>query len=161
MYLLDSNVLIEAKNRYYAFDIAPGFWEWLDLAHAKSLVCSISAVQQELLDGDDELTHWARRHPSFFLPSDEATVQEFRHLSSWAQNSHYSASAISKFASNQADFQLIAHARAYGHTVVTHERSQPNSVKRILIPDACNAMRVKFTDTFSMLSESRMRLVLA
>lgn len=25
MYLLDSNVLIEAKNRYYAFDIAPGF----------------------------------------------------------------------------------------------------------------------------------------
>ena len=24
MYLLDTNVLIEAKNRYYAFDIAPG-----------------------------------------------------------------------------------------------------------------------------------------
>lgn len=26
MYLLDSIVFIEAKNRYYAADIAPGFW---------------------------------------------------------------------------------------------------------------------------------------
>ncbi|MFC2625050.1 MAG: DUF4411 family protein [Propionibacterium acidifaciens] len=25
MFLVDANVLIEAKNRYYAFDIAPGF----------------------------------------------------------------------------------------------------------------------------------------
>lgn len=31
-YLIDANVLIEAKNRYYAFDIAPGFWKWLDRA---------------------------------------------------------------------------------------------------------------------------------
>lgn len=29
-YLVDANVLIKAKNRYYAFDIAPGFWKWLD-----------------------------------------------------------------------------------------------------------------------------------
>jgi hypothetical protein len=27
MYVVDANVLIEAKNRYYAFDLAPGFWE--------------------------------------------------------------------------------------------------------------------------------------
>ncbi len=30
MYLFDANVFIEAKNRYYAFDICPGFWEWMD-----------------------------------------------------------------------------------------------------------------------------------
>ena len=30
MYLLDTNVFIEAKNRYYSFDLAPGFWEWLE-----------------------------------------------------------------------------------------------------------------------------------
>ena len=34
-YLLDSNVFIEAKNRYYAFDICPGFWEgWTAFAAA-------------------------------------------------------------------------------------------------------------------------------
>lgn len=25
-YLIDSNAFIESKNRYYAFDICPGFW---------------------------------------------------------------------------------------------------------------------------------------
>ena len=33
MYLIDSNVFIEAKNRYYAFDIAPGFWESVSYTH--------------------------------------------------------------------------------------------------------------------------------
>lgn len=44
MYLVDANVLIEAKNRYYAFDIAPGFWEWLEGAHAAGEVGSIEAT---------------------------------------------------------------------------------------------------------------------
>ncbi len=26
MYLLDANVFIDAKNRYYGFDIVPAFW---------------------------------------------------------------------------------------------------------------------------------------
>ncbi|MBF0147506.1 MAG: DUF4411 family protein [Magnetococcales bacterium] len=34
-YLLDSNVFIEAKNRYYAFDICPGFWEWMNDSGSK------------------------------------------------------------------------------------------------------------------------------
>lgn len=28
-YLLDANVFIEAKNRYYGFDFCPAFWNWL------------------------------------------------------------------------------------------------------------------------------------
>lgn len=27
MYLIDSDVLITAKNSYYAFDLCPGFWK--------------------------------------------------------------------------------------------------------------------------------------
>ncbi len=33
MYLLDANVFIDAKNRYYGFDIVPAFWDWLQQAH--------------------------------------------------------------------------------------------------------------------------------
>ena len=29
-YLLDSNVFIEAVQRYYRPSICPGFWHWLD-----------------------------------------------------------------------------------------------------------------------------------
>jgi hypothetical protein len=28
-YLVDADVLIEAKDRYYAFAFCPGFWDWL------------------------------------------------------------------------------------------------------------------------------------
>ncbi|WP_083819642.1 DUF4411 family protein [Pseudofrankia inefficax] len=38
MYLVDSDVLITAKNTYYAFDIVPAFWDWLARAHAAGQV---------------------------------------------------------------------------------------------------------------------------
>ena len=37
-YLLDANVFIEAYKRYYAFDIAPAFWNNLALAAQDGLV---------------------------------------------------------------------------------------------------------------------------
>ena len=33
-YLVDSNVVIQAKNLYYGFDFCPAFWDWIDRAHA-------------------------------------------------------------------------------------------------------------------------------
>ena len=38
---------------------------------------------------------------------------------------------------------------------VAHERSQPNSWKRVLIPDVCIAMGVDTLDTFQMLHQTR------
>ncbi len=160
MYLIDANVLIEAKNRYYAFDIVPGFWSWLDHAHANSLACSIDSVRQELLAGADELADWANAHPGFFRSLDHSTTAQFRDLSTWANSGQYTPAALNAFASNAADYQLVAHARAHGHTLVTHERPQPKAKKRVLIPDACLAMGVEFADTFTMLRRTRVRLEL-
>ena len=38
-----------------------------------------------------------------------------------------------------------------GATVVTHEKSHPNSKKRVLVPDVCNAFHVPYMDTFDLL----------
>lgn len=54
-YLLDANVFIEAKRRYYAFDVCPGFWECLVWHHQGACVESIDRVKQELELGDDDL----------------------------------------------------------------------------------------------------------
>ena len=51
MFIVDANVLIEAKNRYYSFDIAPGFWHWLEKACSRGVVCSIERIPEELLQG--------------------------------------------------------------------------------------------------------------
>jgi len=57
-YLLDSNVFIEAKRRYYGFDFCPAFWDWLIEAAGKGLVFSVEKVRDELITGGDELSDW-------------------------------------------------------------------------------------------------------
>lgn len=57
-YLLDANVFIEAKRRYYAFDLCPGFWDCLVSHHQGDRIQSIDRVKQELERGDD-LLQWA------------------------------------------------------------------------------------------------------
>ncbi len=160
MYLLDANVLIEAKNRYYAFDIAPGFWEWLDQAHRKHLACSIEAVRDELVAGDDELAIWAATNAGFFQAIDDKTTHHFEALSVWAASQGYTPAALSSFTGTDADYLLVAFAREHAHTVVTHERSQPQARRRVLIPDACTAMGVTTVDTFQMLRATGAQLVL-
>lgn len=157
MYLVDSNVLIEAKNRYYAFDIAPGFWAWLNHAYNGLQVCSIEPVRDELVQGGDELSAWARDHPGFFHAIDSVTTSHFGALTQWSRSRNYSEAAISEFLTNAADFFLVAYARAHNHILVTHELSRPGSRKRILIPDACDAMGVSYVNTFSMLRSTRVR----
>ncbi|UCA48532.1 DUF4411 family protein [Streptomyces sp. WA6-1-16] len=158
MYLVDSNVFIEAKNRYYAFDIAPGFWSWLEYAHSNSIACSIESVRDELVEGGDELAEWAKSHPEFFRPLDDATARQFPPLTMWAQSRPYSAAALQEFLTDTADFYLIAYALAHGHTLVTHEQPSPDSKKRVKIPDACIAMGVTYASPFAMLRASQATL---
>lgn len=113
MYLVDANVLIEAKNRYYAFDIAPGFWAWLDRAHRQGAACSIDSVREELLRGDDELAEWARAHREFFRAIDQRAAARFGALTEWVTTQGYRPSAINAFTGKDADFQLIAYGMAH------------------------------------------------
>ncbi|WFR67697.1 DUF4411 family protein [Curtobacterium flaccumfaciens] len=73
-------MFIEAKNRYYAFDLAPGFWEWLDADAAAGAIGSIEEVSTELLAGADELARWAQTHPAMFASVDQATVANGAHV---------------------------------------------------------------------------------
>ncbi|WP_424567722.1 DUF4411 family protein [Streptomyces sp. CH-036] len=158
MYLVDANVLIEAKNRYYAFDIAPGFWAWLDHAHENAIACSIEPVRDELMQGADELAAWAHAHPGFFRPIDDDATKYFGPLTVWTQSKPFTAAAAQEFLTNTADFFLVAYARAHGHTLVTLEQPRPDARKRVLIPDACNALGVVYSNTFGMLRNAQARL---
>lgn len=52
-YLLDANVLIQAKNLHYGLDFCPAFWEWLVVNNGKKRVFSIEKVGKEIDTGDD------------------------------------------------------------------------------------------------------------
>ncbi len=74
-YVLDSNVFIEAARRYYAFDLAPPFWESLVQNSANGRIYSIDRVKQELERGKDELATWTTsQFNDAFASTDEEDV---------------------------------------------------------------------------------------
>lgn len=115
-YLLDTDVFIRAKNQHYGFDLCPGFWNWIDREHAARKVFSIQKVYYELLDGKDELSHWAKQRKGMFLKPDQSTPSSLQQLSTWASGAGYRPSAVNAFM-QKADFYLVAQAHAMGHTV--------------------------------------------
>lgn len=48
-FVLDTNVLVEAHRRYYAFDIVPSFWRVLIELADKGYIISIDKVKNELM----------------------------------------------------------------------------------------------------------------
>lgn len=158
-YLLDANVFMQAKNLYYGLDFCPAFWDWLIEGNGAKRVFSIEKVGDEIEAGGDELAAWAeQRGPSFFLKPDTAMLPALASVSNWATRQRYEPAAVSTFL-QVADYYLVAHALAHGHTLVTHEIAA-NTPKRIKIPNACIGLGIKCMTPFEMLRRERARFVL-
>ncbi len=158
-YLLDANVFIEAKNRYYGFDFCPAFWDWLDAANAAHRVFSIEKVGDELAAVADDLSTWATaRGARLFLPLETTMLGSLRQVATWAQGQRYEPGAVTTFLQS-ADSYLVAQALSLGYSVVTHEVLSA-SPKRIKIPDACVGLGVRCVSPFEMLRYERVRFVL-
>lgn len=158
-YLLDTNVFIQAKNLYYALDFCPAFWDWLIARNAAGEVFSIEKVGDEIEAIGDELATWAaQRGPGFFLKPDAAMHAALGSVSSWATGQSYEPAAVSTFLL-VADYYLVAHALAHGHTIVTLEVASP-SAKKIKIPGACIGLGIKCVTPFEMLRYERARFIL-
>jgi predicted nucleic acid-binding protein len=158
-YLLDTNVFIEAKNRYYGFDVCPGFWDWLGRQHKAGNAFSVRQVGDELLAGADPLADWAQdQGDAFFLPPDAPSLTAMAAVALWVNAQGYSPAAVNTFL-QVADYYLIAHAVARGHTVVTQEVPR-QTVNRVMIPNVCVGLGVAYVNTFQMLSREHARFVL-
>lgn len=168
-YLVDSDVLIEAKDRYYGFDFCPAFWDWLKHAQKSGQILSVERVQQELLKGHDQLAVWAKQqgHGFFEKPTNQ-TTQSMGHVTSVVHSMKvngqpYQAAAIATFLAD-ADYYLVSHAHAHSHIVVTNETGhyagQQASIKRFKLPDVCLAAGVQSETVFQMLRNTGAQFVL-
>jgi len=158
-YLLDANVFIQAKNLHYGLDFCPAFWEWLIASNAAQKVFSIEKVGDELDAGADELTDWAKqRDAGFFLSPDEKMLPVLSQVSTWVTGQGFDSAAVNTFL-QIADYYLVAHALAHGHTVVTHEVAA-NTLKKIKIPNVCIALKIKCVTPYEMLRREQARFVL-
>jgi hypothetical protein len=165
-YLLDSNVFIEAKRRYYAFNICPGFWDALVVHAENSTIKSIDRIKTfELQEGhvDDELKIWANTIISskfFAISNEEDVLLKYAEIMAWVNSQpRFFPFAIAEFASS-VDGWLIAYAKAKELILVTHEGRRPESKRSVMIPDVCDAVGVRCVDTFQMLQALHTQFIL-
>ena len=153
-YILDANIFIEAKNRYYAFNLCPGFWDSLLHHNSVGNLESIDRVEKELLEGKDNLATWCKKSTDLFASTDNKFVlADYGDIIQWVQSQErFNDAAKSEF-SRGIDAWIIAYAKANNAIVVTQEASAPKSRKDVKIPDVCNHFNIKCKSTFDMLKK--------
>lgn len=155
-YLLDANALIEAKDRYYGFDICPGYWSSLLVQHDSKRLFSIDRIADELNEQGDVVKQWIENEvpDTFFKKTeDQAVIDKFQKMVNWVYSQpQFTDAAKTEFAS-VADGWVIAYAAVNGLVVVTHEQFAPEAKRKVPMPNVCVEFDVEYVDTFSMLRE--------
>ncbi len=154
LYLLDANVIITAKDSYYAMDQVPEFWPWLHYHGEKGNLKIPQELFEEVNAGSD------KSHPFYVWRKEKSNVEALQ------LNESLDANLVQKvlnegYGENLTDAELgsigrdpflIAYALAMpGRTVVTTEVSRPSKKRQNrAIPDVCQHFGVPCLNTFQM-----------
>ncbi|MBR4140798.1 MAG: DUF4411 family protein [Campylobacter sp.] len=166
-YLIDTNILIEAKNRYYPFEIVPGFWKFIKTSIQNGTIFMTKMVYDELRQGDDDLSRWVQQEilrDNLFDDGEQNIQQQYALMANDINeriiSKNFKQNYIDEFLA-KADLWLIAAAKINNFTVVTNEDFirdlQPYKVK---IPNICAYYEVACITPFEMLQNLNMRLIL-
>jgi len=156
IYVLDTNVFIQAHRSTYPLDVATSFWNMLRQLAADEKIISIDKVKDEIERNEDELQGWidANLPESFFKPTDDqAILNEYGTIANWAESraDHYQRGAIDEFLDfNNADAWLVAYCKSTGDRLVTHEVSNRNQKNRIPIPEPCKSFNIRYCNMIEM-----------
>lgn len=163
-YLLDTNFFIQAHRSYYPLDIFEGFWKNAKNLASDGRIISIDKVKKEIYDKsshEDELKLWCQDNLSNdFFKATDAYLPNYIKIVQWvnSKRNHYKNSAIEEFLQTDlADPWLVAYALKENLNIVTYEKSEPGTKKRVKIPEVCNQFSVKFINTIDMMRELKIR----
>lgn len=151
-FCLDTNVLIEAWNKYYSMSLCPEFWDILDdLAKRDIIFCTVE-VRREIEKVDDGLTEWIKAHPHLFREITNEVQENLRQIMQ-----KYGRLVDSSRGRSIADPWVIAHAIAEKAVVVTKEGMEKTGSERIRIPNVCVALGIAWMDDFQFFTAVGMR----
>ena len=154
LYLIDSNVVIEAARTYYPFERVPAFWIWLEEKCVGGMIRSIEIVGIEVTD-PPALVDWmrARERQGLYLDTSDPGIQaEYQRMGDWIQNQTYGEEHVAEFFRG-ADLWIVATASVHSAIAVTQEVLAGPGTKKVKIPDICQSFGVPWMNTFSMLDE--------
>lgn len=153
-YWLDANVLIEAHNRSYPFDVATTFWRSLAGQIEEGNIVSARRVYKEVAEQErhqDAVANFVRSRRQYLCQPSSKEVDAFvGKVEDYIFNSgRYLATEAWRF-SRGADPWVIAHAAVDSGVVVTKESALRPEAQVIRIPDVCSHFEVKCVDTIEM-----------
>lgn len=151
-YCLDTNVLIEAWNKYYSPGLAPDYWDILNLLGLKKLIFISEEVQKEILRTDDDLAKWLGKSYIPIRKIDTNISDCLKEI--YASNPKHKYLVDNTKQRSLADPWVIAHAMAEEATVVTKEELVTAfNTNKIKIPNVCENMDIRWLNDFQMLKE--------
>lgn len=152
IYCLDTNVLIQAWQKYYSPKYCPDYWQVLNTLGQNSKIFIPEEVFDEIIRTDDDLSDWLKSSDIPINKTDGAVTDCLSRI--YATNSNHKFLVDNTKARSLADPWLIAHAMNVNATVVTKEEfiTAANS-KKIRIPNVCQNMGIRWINDFEMIAE--------
>jgi Domain of unknown function (DUF4411) len=161
-YWVDADVLIQAKNTLYSFEIARPFWDFLEKQSSSGTIRSSIKVYGEIMSYEDEndpLVKWAkpRKNSGLFIIPDKLVQETFTDVANHV---------ISRYAKRQTkaaeflkggDGWIIAHAKCDGGVVVTQESRLDGTALTPKIPNVCRSFNVGCINLPTMLTNLKFR----
>jgi hypothetical protein len=155
IYLLDTNVLIDANRDYYPIQRVPEFWGWLSYMGEKGFVKIPLEMYEEIREGDDDLANWAKNPEieSSLLFTEEVDVLLVSYVIDRGYADDLTDDEVEKLG---RDPFLVAHALndKGNRCVVTTEVSKPKAQRANRhIPDVCDKFDIPWCNTFKFISK--------
>jgi hypothetical protein len=141
IYVFDSSTLIHLF-RYYYRNRFPSLWSKFDEAIASQEILSVREVLNEVDQGSDTLSEWAKDHRDFFVQS---TAEELVFVSKIFAEPQFQALVRNQermLGKPVADPFVVAKARLLNGCVVTQE----SRTKTARIPNVCEHFEVECLD---------------
>ncbi|MCY4359776.1 MAG: DUF4411 family protein [Cyanobacteria bacterium MAG APA_bin_95] len=152
LYLLDTNVLIDAHYKFYPIDRIPEFWNWLLIYAQQQQVKIPHEIYEEILPGnkEDHLDHWLKDNKAaLYLNETIDNISLNKVVNKYASDLN-----DKELESCGGDLFLIAYALrdTEERIVVTNEVSKPGKKRANRhIPDVCKDLGISHCNTWQLI----------
>ena len=157
VYIIDSNAFMQAKQKFYAFDICPGYWTALIWHQQAGVLRSVDRVRDEIEAGGDDLWEWVQKsfpESGFAETGVPEVLAKYGQLQQWVNgNALYTPAAKLEFAEEKnADGWLVAYAMTLKKgVIVTMEDFNAEKRNKVPIPNLGSAFGIESITPFEML----------
>ncbi|HCV43168.1 MAG TPA: DUF4411 domain-containing protein [Bacteroidetes bacterium] len=79
-YCIDTNALVDLWRRVYPVDVFPSLWKNIEGLIESGKLIAPREVLNELEQIDDDLSKWARKHRTMFVPPDQDQLDQVKDI---------------------------------------------------------------------------------